>query len=161
MKKFLLVVILFINLHAYAEEEEKKRYYCERNVKAIGLSYVFDSDTKCSRLGQNIKEIAKEEFLAKKDKQDKEDEANKEAHDMLNDPNFAFKGKEIRDKAAIFCDVTKICTEETYANHYDSYLEAKQHKAIALVRKLGSANEYFLTHYGEHTGASSKKMNIN
>ena len=53
-----------------------------------------------------------------------------------------------------FCEITKICTEDFFS----TYLKAEQHKAIAVVRKLGRENEYFLNLDGWHTGASSREI---
>ena len=53
-----------------------------------------------------------------------------------------------------FCEITKICTEDFFS----TYLKAEEHKAIAVVRKLGSENEYFLNLDGWHTGASSREI---
>ena len=72
-------------------------------------------------------------------------------------------GKEVEVKIDIyenmdaikeFCEITKICTEDFFS----TYLKAEQHKAIAVVRKLGRENEYFLNLDGWHTGASSREI---
>ena len=72
-------------------------------------------------------------------------------------------GKEVEVKIDIyenmdaikeFCEITKICIEDFFS----TYLKAEEHKAIAVVRKLGSENEYFLNLDGWHTGASSREI---